>query len=339
MPCPSPSTPSAPTARRGVRRWARAGTAAQALAVGVGLLLAAFGTRAQTPFDESEIDPNSPEVPREIRGLEVTNKLGDHIPLDLTFTQVDGTTTTLAPFFNQPTPDGNARKPVVMMMVYLRCPILCPMVLEKFTATLNQLDFTAGTEYDALVITFDPRDTTGDIVRARAEQLLSYRQPTTDSIRAGWNLLSCHQNPRNARILADALGFPYRYLKDTGEFAHGAAVFVLTPEGKLSRYLLGLDYPARDVRMAILEASQGRVGTLLDRFTLWCYHFDASRGVYTLAAMRVMQVGASLAAVALAVVLILLFRHERRRRRRREGGADAAPAAHVSPAPPLAAQT
>lgn len=286
-------------------------------------LLVALPTLARQSFDESEIDPNSTEVPREIRGLEVTNKLGEHVPLDLTFTQVDGSTTTLAPFFNQPTPDGKTRKPVVLMMVYLRCPILCPMVLEKFTRTLNELDFTAGTEYDALVISFDPRDTAGDIVRARAEQLLSYRQPTTDSIRAGWNFLACHQAPRNARLLADALGYPYRYIKDTGEFAHGAAVFVLTPEGKVSRYLLGLDYPARDVRMAILEASQGKVGTLLDRFTLWCYHFDPSRGVYTLAAMRVMQVGASLGAVLLAAVLFFLFRQDRRRRARRVPAAPA----------------
>jgi protein SCO1/2 len=202
------------------------------------------------------------------------------------------------------------------MMVYYRCPVLCPMVLEKFTKTLNELDFTAGTEFDALVVSFDPRDKAADAVRERANQLLFYKQPTTDAVRDGWNFLSCNDAPENAVALADAVGFPFRFLVNTGEYSHGAAVFVLTPEGKVSRYLLGLDYPSRDVRFALLEASQGKIGNVFDRFTLWCYHYDPSAGVYSLQAMRVMQVGASLCAVLLGSLVASLLAWERRKRRR-----------------------
>ncbi len=254
--------------------------------------------------------------PREVRGLEIENKLGERVPLALTFTQVDGTKVRLGDFFNRASVATGHKKPVVLMMVYYRCPILCPMVLEKFTKTLNQLDFTAGTEYDALVVSFDPRDTPEDAVRERANQLLSYKQPTTQSIRDGWNFLTCTGTPENARSLADAVGFPYRYLMNTGEFAHGAAVFVLTPEGKVSRYLLGLDYPVRDVRLALLDASDGKIGNLIDKFTLWCYHYDPNAGVYSVEANRVMKVGASACAVALGGLVFGLFRWERRKRLR-----------------------
>jgi protein SCO1/2 len=291
----------------------------------VALLSVAGPSRANPPGE-----PEPDLRPREVRGLEISNKLGDVVPLSLTFTQVDGSTVKLGDFFNLPAPGtgGTIKKPVVLMMVYFRCPILCPMVLEKFTKTLNELDFTAGTEYDALVVSFDPRDKPVDAVKQRAEQLLFYKQPTSQTIRDGWNFLTCHEHPENALALADSLGFPFRFMTNTGEYSHGAAVFVLTPEGKISRYLLGLDYPARDVRFALLEASQGKIGNVFDRFTLWCYHFDPEAGVYTLQAMRVMQVGASLCAVLLGGLIFSLLSWERRKRRRL-----AAPAASMSADP------
>lgn len=292
-----------------------AGAVALAAAIGFGAAARADGPGAGggPPGADGAAEPDL--RPREVRGLEIENKLGERVPLALTFTQVDGSTVRLGDFFNRTSPTTGQKKPVVLMMVYYRCPILCPMVLEKFTQTLNKLDFTAGTEFDALVVSFDPRDKPADAVRERANQLLSYKQPTTDSIRDGWNFLTCPDVPENARSLADAVGFPYRYLMNTGEFAHGAAVFVLTPDGKVSRYLLGLDYPARDVRLALLEASEGKIGNLIDRFTLWCYHYDPNAGEYSVAANRVMQAGASLCALVLGGVIFGLFRWEKRKRR------------------------
>lgn len=303
--------------------------AAAVAACTLGMVAAGVLAQPPRPVMEQALPPDY--VPAEIRGMEITNKLGESIPLDLTFTQVDGSTVKLGEFFNRSSPDGKLKKPVVLMMVYFKCPILCPMVLEKFTRTLNELDFTAGTDFDALVISFDPRDKPADAIVQRANQILSYKQPTTDTIRDGWTFLTCSDLPINARHLGDSLGFPYRYLPRSEEYSHGAAVFVLTPDGKVSRYLLGMEYPARDVRLALLEASQGCIGNLIDRFTLWCYHFDPKQGSYTLMAMRVMQVGASLGAIVLAMFIASLFAWERRKKRRR-----AATEPHAAPAPAAA---
>lgn len=260
------------------------------------------------------------ERPPEVRGLEIQNKLGDQIPLDLAFTSPEGTSVTLAEYFNRPSPDGKFKKPVVLMMVYYKCPILCPMVLEKFTDSLNAIDFTAGTEFDALVVSFDARDKPADAAAKLGGQLLYYKQPTTDAIRKGFNFLTCESHPENARKLADALGFPYRFFPNTGEFSHGAAVFVLTPEGKVSRYLLSLNYQPKEVRLALLEASRGKIGNLFDAFTLWCYHYDPATGSYAIMAMRVMRVGGGLSAVVLGSLIFGLFRWERRKRRRLAAG-------------------
>ncbi len=254
--------------------------------------------------------------PREVRGLNIQNTLGQPIPLDVTFTNVDGKLHKLGDFFNQPSKIPGVKRPVVLMMVYFRCPILCPMVLEKFTKTLNKIDFTVGSEYDAVVISFDGRDKPDDAIIQRANQLLFYRQPTTDSIRNGWTFLTSNDLPREPERLAAALGFEYRFLPAANEFAHGAAVYILTPEGKISRILTGLDYPAKDVRLALLEATEGKIGTLFDKFTLWCYHFDPKAGSYVLAAFRIMQVGASLVALLLGGFIYSLLRWERRKARR-----------------------
>jgi protein SCO1 len=170
------------------------------------------------------------EMPEPVRGLEVANKLGTTIPLDLTFSDEEGRTIKLGDYFGQTAADGGHTKPVVLVMMYFRCPILCPMVLEKFTKTLNQVDFTVGKDFDAVVVSFDQRDTPADARVQRAAQLAIYERPIDDSVRGGWNFLT--SRPENARALADALGFPYRYLPDSGEFAHGSVVFVLTGDGK-----------------------------------------------------------------------------------------------------------
>lgn len=306
-------------ARPTLRRIAAAGVAA------LGLLIA--GLR---PAAASEPDTEPDLRPREVRGMEIENRLGEQIPLDLTFTNVDGSTVRLGDFFNRSTADGRTRKPVVLLMAYYSCPILCPMVLEKFTKTLNEIDFTAGVDYDAVVVSFDPRDKPADAILQRTQQLLFYKQPTTDAIRDGWTFLTCDQVPMDARKLGDALGFPFRYLPEVKEYSHGAAVFILTPEGKLSRTLLGLEYPPRDVRLALLEASEGRIGSLVDRFTLWCYHYDPSKGGYTLIALRVMQIGAGLGALVLIGFIVSLLAWERRKRRGAAGKLDPS----ASPAEP-----
>ena len=256
------------------------------------------------------------EMPAPVRGLEVANNQGKQIPGSLQFTNTDGQLVSLGTFFNRPTigTGKQGAKPIVVQMMYFRCPILCPTVLNKFTSTLQQIDFTVGKDFDALIVSIDPRDTPKDAQVQQSTQVIAYNRPGGDIVRNGWNFVTSSAD--SARALADALGFPYRYLPDSGEYAHGAAIFILTPDGKLSRTLTGLNYPASDVRLALLEASGGKIGTVFDAFTLWCYHYDPSTGTYTLAAMRVMRTGGALTVALIGLLLAFMWRSERRKRGR-----------------------
>jgi protein SCO1/2 len=247
------------------------------------------------------------ERPAPVRGLEVENHSGKKVPLSLQFADPFGKIISLGDCFNKPAASGKAKKPVVVQMMYYRCPILCPTVLQKFTSTLKTIDFTVGRDFDVLIVSIDPRDTPSDAAAQKAAQVAAYGR-VGDDVRDGWQFLTSTSD--SARKLADALGFPYRYIPASGEFAHGAVVFVLTPEGKISRYFTGLSYPASDVRRALLEASDGKIGTVFDAWTMWCYHYDPKSGGYTLAAMRVMQVAAGLTVVLLGGLLLALWRFE-----------------------------
>jgi protein SCO1/2 len=284
-------------------------------------LLAAAGALALVTAAAGQPVPFAgDERPKPVRGLELQNKLGASVPRDLPFSTSDGKEIRLGDLF----PGGNAKpntglgavgKPVLLTMIYYRCPILCPTMMEKFTNALNELEFTAGTDFNVVVVSFDSTDTTQAAAREKTAQLLTYARPTSDSVRDGWVYLT--GLPENARALADAIGFPYRYLPDANEFSHGPVIFVLTPEGKVSRYLMGLENPPqliKDLKFSLIDAAGGKVGTVFEQLTLWCYHWNPEDGSYSLQAMRVMQLGSAATAIALGVTIAALFVHERRRR-------------------------
>jgi protein SCO1/2 len=252
-------------------------------------------------------------MPEPVRGLEVTNHSGQQIPLTLQFTEESGKIVSLGDYFNRKAKLGTGKKPVVVQMMYYRCPILCPTVLHKFTDTIQQIDFTVGREFDVMLVSVDARDTAADATAQKAAQVIGYNRPG-DDVRDGWHFLtSSGDSPRK---LADALGFPYRYIPEAGEYAHGACLFVLTPEGKISRYFTGLNYPSKDVRLALLEASDGKIGTIFDAFTLWCYHFDPTEGKYTLAATRIMRAGGALSVLFIGGLILTMWRFEARKKRK-----------------------
>lgn len=275
------------------------------------------------------------EPPKEIRGLEVENHLGRTLPLDLLVRNEKGDEVKLGSYFNKPASDGKSKKPVVMMMVYYRCPMLCPLVLEKFGTALGEIDFTVGLDYDAVVVSFDPRDTYKDAAVQQKARVIAYGREDkggeggAEKVAAGWNFLTA--TPQNARALGDALGFPYRQIPETGEYAHGACVFVITPEGKISRYLTGLNYPSKDVRLALLDASGGKIGNIFDAVTLWCYHYDPNAGSYSVQAMRIMRIGAALMTIFVASVLFAMLRIEKSKKRR--ASLASAAASHVDAGP------
>lgn len=284
-------------ARRSVGR----ALAACALAAAVA---AAPGARAQVIRDE---------LPEPVRGLELQDHSGRKIPLDLEFTDSGGKPVRLGDLFGRPGPKEGSRRPVVMVMLYFRCPLLCPKVVDETIESFRGMeDLTVGTDYDAIFLSFDPRDTVLDAESKKRDALMAYERTVDDSIRSGMSFLI--GPAANSRAVADALGFPYRFLPESGEYSHGSVIFVLTPDGTISRYLTGLEYPVRDLRLALVEAADGRIGSLADRFLLWCYHYDPDAGSYVVRAMRVMQAGGALTVLLLGGFLGAMFYIERHRR-------------------------
>ncbi len=260
-------------------------------------------------------DTSSPRTPDAIRGLEYKEHLGATLPLDLEFTDSYGKRVKLGKFFGQSPEGAGDSRPTIILMVYFRCPMQCPGIMQRLYNRLNQLDLNVGEKYNVLIVSFDP---TEDYLRA-AEQRKSghatYTRRMNDSIKASWEYLT--DSGGNGGKLADALGFPYRYLPESNQYSHGTEFFIVSPKGTISRYLYGLDFPTVTLRLALLEASEGKIGTTVDKVLLWCFHFDPHANRYVIQAFRVMQVGATLCAAALAAVLGWMMVLERRRRWRR----------------------
>lgn len=247
-------------------------------------------------------------LPPAIQGLEVIEKLGDQVPLDLSFTNAQGEPIKLAELFNQD------HKPVILALVYFRCPMQCPMILRNLQKRIGELDWTVGERFNVAVVSFDPSETPKAARERQIDAIVNYNRPHAEGLEKHWQFMT--SSATNARTLAKAVGFPYRYLPDSGEYSHGAVIFVLTPDGRVSRYLYGLDFPADRLRMALLEASDGKIGSTWDRVMLWCFHFDPTANAYVLQAFRVMQIGGVLSAVAVGGLLAWMWKSDRRRRRR-----------------------
>lgn len=254
------------------------------------------------------LDPGKPEsqLPAAVRDLNITEKLGSRVPLDLEFIDADGQRVKLAQYF-----DG--KKPVLLQMVYYRCPMQCGTVLQKLYTRLNKLDFLPGEKFNIIVVSFDPTETTEAAARARVLGHTSFVRDLPKDINASWAYLTSEAKP--ARSLADSVGFAYRFLPESREYAHAAVSIVLTPDGKVSRYLYGIDYSASLLRMALLEATDGRIGTTVDRILHFCYRFDPNANQYVIEAFRLMQITGVLTALGLGGLMAGLWVIDRRRKR------------------------
>jgi protein SCO1 len=241
-------------------------------------------------------------LPPALEQVGITQKLDAALPLDLRFRDETGREVRLGDYF-----DG--KRPVLLSLVYYECPMLCTLVLDGMVRTLGELEWTPGRNFRVLTVSIDPHDTPELARQKKASYLAAYGR----SEAAGdWSFLTGEQT--EITRLADAVGFRYRYLEDSGEFAHPAALFVLTPEGRLSRYLFGVEHEAATVRLSLVEAAEGRIGSPVDQFLLYCYRYDAATGSYAPVARRIMQVGASASAIVLASVLVTLWIRDARRR-------------------------
>ncbi len=259
-------------------------------ATGLTLLLAMLAHAQGTALNHG--------VPQQLEGVGIQEKLGNRIDLDLTFTGGDGYPVKLREYFRE-------GRPVILNLVYYSCPMLCNLVLNGQTTALRELSGTPGKDFEVVTISIDPTETFNLAQKKRAAYLESYVREAP-----GWHFLTDHEG--NVKKLADQVGFGYRWDDRTKQFAHAAAIMILTPEGKVSRYLYGIRFNSRDIRLALAEAAQEKFSLSLDRILLYCFHYDPQAGSYVLFATNFMRAGGAATVLLLGVVLFRMWRHERR---------------------------
>lgn len=241
-----------------------------------------------------------------VRDVSIEQKLNEQVPLDLTFRDEGGQTVTLRQYFG--------KKPVLLTLVYYECPSLCGLVLQGLLKSLRVLNYTPGEQFEIVTVSISPTETPELASAKKAAFLQEYGR--TDAA-AGWHWLTGDEP--NIRALADAVGFRYVYDPKTKQYAHAAGIMLLTPEGKVSRYFYGIEYSPRDLRLGIMDASQGKVGTLVEKVVLFCYQYDPTTGKYGLLVVRLIQLGGLLTLLTLGGFMGTMFYRERRERMARIG--------------------
>jgi protein SCO1/2 len=198
------------------------------------------------------------------------------------------------------------KRPVILALVYYECPMLCTQVLNGLVTALGVMNFEPGREFDVVAVSFNPKEGPGLASQKKANYLERYGRPHTA---AGWHFLT--GPPESIKKLTEAIGFRYRYDEDIQQFAHGAGIEVLTPQGAISKYFYGIEFSARDLRLGLIEASEERIGTAIDDFLLLCYHYDPATGKYGAAVLRMVRVGGALFVVGLVSFLTVSLRREK----------------------------
>lgn len=244
---------------------------------------------------------------RLLQKVGINQKMGAQIPLDLPFVDESGRHVTLRQYFG---------KPVILALVYYQCPSLCNMVLNGVLRSIKQLDFTAGNQYEVVAVSFDPRETPEMAAAKKQNYLKDYTRPGAEQ---GWHFLTGPET--SSKALADSVGFRYVYDALTNQYAHSSAIMILTPAGRIDRYFYGIDYPARDVRLGLVEASNERIGTPTDQVLLYCFHYDPTTGKYALVVMNVLRLAGLLTVGVLATFMIVMFRRDFRAARSQRGTA------------------
>lgn len=237
-----------------------------------------------------------------LREIGFDQRLGEQVPSDLPFVDASGHRVKLGDYFG--------KRPVVLALVYFKCPMLCPMALSGLASSLKSLTFDVGKDFDVLVVSFDPHETP-DLASARREEVLhQYGRSGTDR---GWHFLTGGQDAIHR--LTQAVGFRYKYLPEKGEFAHASGIVVLTPGGRVARYFFGIEYSPKDLRLGMVEASGGKIGTPVDTVLLYCFHYDPQTGRYSATALGILRLAGVLTVLALTLGIVVMVRREKRQTR------------------------
>jgi protein SCO1 len=265
------------------------------------LLLALFVCLAAPAARPAQIDSPVQNIgvrPDILKDVGIDQKLNEKIPLDLAFRDEQGNQVALSQFFGQ--------RPVILSLVYYNCPMLCTQVLNGLEQGLKDVSMDAGNQFNVVTISIDPAEKP-PLASAKHELYTGlYGHPGAAQ---GWRFLTGDEP--QIKKLASALGFRYAYDPETKQFAHTSAIMILTPDGRVSRYLYGIQFPSRDLRLGLVDASAGKIGTPIDQVLLFCYHYDPVTGKYGLLISRVIQAAGLLTILAVGLMLFFLKRGER----------------------------
>jgi len=241
-----------------------------------------------------------PGPPPDLSGVSFEQRLGAQVPHDLRFRDEAGQSVRLGDYFGQ--------KPVILTLAYYRCPNLCTIVLTQLVETLRKMRLSAGDQFEIVTVSIDPRETPAIATAKKATYIERYGRP---GVEAGWHFLTGDDAPVHA--LAQAIGFHYSYDAQLDQYMHPTGIVVLNPSGRIARYFYGIDYTPDDLRLGLVEASSGAIGSPVDQILLFCYHYDPTTGQYSLLIQNVLLLGAITSVLALGGFIFVLLRREHNR--------------------------
>ena len=253
------------------------------------------GIASAQPMSRGILSPPASVRPPGLQHVGITQNLNQQIPGDLAFTDESGRPVRLGDYFG--------KKPLILNLVYFTCPMLCGEELNGLESALRVLKFDVGNQFDVITVSFDPRDTPDAATKKKAEILKRYKRSGAEQ---GWHFLVGNQDSIDK--IAKAAGFDFEYDKQTQQFAHSTAIMVLTPQGKIAQYYYGIDYPPNDLRLALVDASQEKIGNVVDEILLYCYHYDPAKGKYSATITRILRLAGIATILCLGMLFIVLLR-------------------------------
>ncbi|HXJ91034.1 MAG TPA: SCO family protein [Candidatus Binatia bacterium] len=251
------------------------------------------------------MSPPAKVRPPYLTNVGIEQHLDSPVPSDLAFMDDSGHPVKLGDYFG--------KKPLILNLVYYNCPMLCGEELSGLSASMRMIKFDVGNEFDVVTVSFNPKETPELAAAKKQEYLKRYGRPNAV---AGWHFLTGPAESINA--LTKAVGFQYQYDESKNQYAHATAIMVLTPQGRISRYFYGVDFPPKDLRMGLVEASQGKIGNAVDQVLLYCYHYDPAAGKYGAVVSNMLKIGGALTILVLGVMILIFLRLEKAVSRRND---------------------
>lgn len=242
-------------------------------------------------------------VPPQLQGVGVDEKLGAQVPLDLKFTDEFGKAVSLKSLIPP-------NKPVVLQLSYFGCPMLCDTISHGLLNSMQNLDLNIGSDFSVINVSFNPRETSADGSKKKAGYVQQYSRTGAGD---GWHFLV--GDPYTIDELCKSVGFKYKWIEESQQFSHPAVLMILSPTGKVTRYLYGVEFPQQTLRLSLVEASEGKIGNTIDKVMMLCFRYSPSEGRYTLFAMGLMRLAGAITVVVLGGVLLRQYLKERRHRR------------------------